>query len=467
MWTSSYKGETCGRTKIAKHKVTRPLKQGGLGLINPEHAATTSVLSSIASLFRHCFNNPTCMFNSLEYVTEENKTDGMAALNGANLPTIRHIFRNAFPPRANSIFEPRPAEGKHAGYSLPEVLNKLERDEHLVLLAPTYNHSKEPTGNLFIQPLETETLRKFGQPDALPNIASLCRKIKPKSFDIRVNSVELNALADGPQKTNLIQLRENVARSLGSRAETPLVMSTLTRRNTYLETWGIRIAHPEPQDNLFETIKQGISRIFRKQTLQDGPEQFVPDSYRTRIADQIDVPRDHQLYKRSYVPLTYQSVPAIIRSNHLEYLNRTMNSRTKQVAMNMPADDHCNHCGVRASTDHVLNECVLATLHRKIFTSFFTLKGWRQPLLREDTFHAFFWWPEQIWSNAQYRQLFTMWAVLRHHAQILEVGSNSLCSKSFHRVQKSGHGCSTLTHEAGLGTVRIRSRGVEVLWPLL
>ena len=115
MWTSTYRGESYGRPKIAKHKVTRPLKQGGLGLINPKHAATTSALSSIGSLFRHCFNNPTCMFNALEYVTEDTKVDGMAALNGANFPTLRHIFRNAFPPRADSIFD-----------SLPWVLDKLE-----------------------------------------------------------------------------------------------------------------------------------------------------------------------------------------------------------------------------------------------------------------------------------------------------------------------------------------------------
>ena len=147
------------------------------------------------------------------------------------------------PPRADSIFE-----------SLPGVLDKLEQDEHLALLAPTYNHSKEPTGDLFVQPLESETLRKFGQPDALPNVASICRKITRKTFDIRFNSVELNALADGPQKTNLIQLRENIARSLGRRAETPLVMATLTRRNTHLETWGLRIGQPEPQDNLLESM---------------------------------------------------------------------------------------------------------------------------------------------------------------------------------------------------------------------
>ena len=80
--------------------------------------------------------------------------------------------------------------------------------------------------------------------------------------------------------------------------------------------------------------------------------------------------------------------------------------------MNMQADALCHHCDVRASTDHVLNECVLATLYRRILTTFFTRKGWRQPLLREDLFHSFFWWPQQIWSNSQYRQLFTVWAVL-------------------------------------------------------
>ena len=91
MWTGTYKGESYGRPKIAKHKVTRPLKQGGLGLINPEHAATTATLSSIGSLFRHCYNNPTCMLNAIEYVTEKTKVDCMVVLNGANILPLRHI----------------------------------------------------------------------------------------------------------------------------------------------------------------------------------------------------------------------------------------------------------------------------------------------------------------------------------------------------------------------------------------
>ena len=243
------------------------------------------------------------MLNAIEYVTEKTKKDYMVVLNGANILSLKHIYRNVFPPRADSIFK-----------SLPKVLNQLELDEHLVLLAPTYKHSREATRALFAQPLETETLRKFGQPGALPNVASICKKITRKTYDIKTNSVELDALADGPQKDNLIQLRKNIAQSLGRRADSPLVMATHTRRNTHLETWGLRIGHPESQDKLFETIKHGISRIFCKQSLQDGPEQFIPDSYNTRQADQIDVPRDPQLYKLSYTPLTYQSVPAIIRS---------------------------------------------------------------------------------------------------------------------------------------------------------
>ena len=108
----------------------------------------------------------------------------MVVLNGANILPLRHIFRNAFPPHAGSIFE-----------SLPGVLNQLEQDKHLALLAPTYKHSKESTRALFVQPLETETLRKFGQADALPNVASICKKIARKTFDIRFNFVELDALA--------------------------------------------------------------------------------------------------------------------------------------------------------------------------------------------------------------------------------------------------------------------------------
>ena len=167
------------------------------------------------------------------------------------------------PPRADSIFE-----------SLPGVLDQLEQDEHLALLAPTYNHSKESTRDLFVQSLESETLRKFGQPDALPNVASICKKVTRKAFDIRFNSVELNALADGPQKTNLIQLRENIARSLGRRAETPLVMATLTRRNTHLETWGpARKSVPDHKTRHKQDIAQadspGRTRTIHAGLLQD------------------------------------------------------------------------------------------------------------------------------------------------------------------------------------------------------
>ena len=114
-------------------------------------------------------------------------------------------------------------------------------------------------------------------------------------------------------------------------------------------------------------------------------------------------------------------MPALIRLSHLEYLHRLMNSRTKQASMNMPVDNLCHHCGVRASTDHVLNECILATLYRQILTKFFTSKGWKQPLLKEDLFHSFFWWPANIWNNIQYRQLFTVWGILRHHAHEVDL----------------------------------------------
>ena len=56
-----------------------------------------------------------------------------------------------------------------------------------------------------------------------------------------------------------------------------------------------------------------------------------------------------------------------------------------------------------------------------MLSNIFTSKGWTQPLLREDLFHSFFWWPEQIWSNSQYRQLFTVWGVLRHHAHEVDL----------------------------------------------
>ena len=89
--------------------------------------------------------------------------------------------------------------------------------------------------------------------------------------------------------------------------------------------------------------------------LKDETEKFVPESYFSRLRDLVDVPQNPKLYKLVYEPLKYQCIPAVIRSHHLEYLHHSMNSRTKQVAMNKLEDNLCHHCGTRATTDHVLN----------------------------------------------------------------------------------------------------------------
>ena len=89
--------------------------------------------------------------------------------------------------------------------------------------------------------------------------------------------------------------------------------------------------------------------------------------------------------------------------------------------MNKLEDNLCHHCGTRATTDHVLNECILATLYKRVFIEFFNSQEWSQPLLREDLFHSYFWWPANIWNKDQYRQIFTVWGILRHHAHEVDL----------------------------------------------
>ena len=81
--------------------------------------------------------------------------------------------------------------------------------------------------------------------------------------------------------------------------------------------------------------------------------------------------------------------------------------------------------------------------------------------MREDLFHSFFWWPEQIWSNSQYRQLFTVWAVLRHYAHEVDLLPRISRFQAVHFAAKGGTGYNRAAMVAQKRHMRLASELCE------
>ena len=100
-----------------------------------------------------------------------------------------------------------------------------------------------------------------------------------------------------------------------------------------LETIGMQLLYA------YKEVNQVIKRSFRGTALIDNPDEFIPNSYNTRVCDNENVPRETRFFKFSYKMLKSSDAPASSRSFHPEYLHRSLNSRTKHEAMNITGAD--------------------------------------------------------------------------------------------------------------------------------
>ena len=156
----------------------------------------------------------------------------------------------------------------------------------------------------------------------------------------------------------------------------------------------------------YQEINQAIERIFRGTAWIDNPESFIPNSYNTRLRDNEEVPREARYFKASYKMLKCSDIPASSRSFHLEYLHRSLNSRSKHKAMNiMNADAFCVHCTSTATSSHVLNWCILAKITQKVITEYCKHKGYKHNLLSDKAYLSFLWWEPKIMDYNTYKEI--------------------------------------------------------------
>ena len=80
------------------------------------------------------------------------------------------------------------------------------------------------------------------------------------------------------------------------------------------------------------------------------------------------------------------------------------------------ANDFCTHCSETATSSHVVNDCIIAQLSKKLIMDYFRHKEWDARILYEETYLEFFWWEPKALDYATYKQIFLVWAEVRRHA---------------------------------------------------
>ena len=103
-----------------------------------------------------------------------------------------------------------------------------------------------------------------------------------KSLHLTQNNPNLEKILDPEEKRKLIQLRIKIQAEMGSRAKNPFRNAAASYYTA--ATWGMRLT------TSYKEITAGIKRLFKNTSSACNPEDFIPQSYFTRIKDGVNYP---------------------------------------------------------------------------------------------------------------------------------------------------------------------------------
>ena len=87
------------------------------------------------------------------------------------------------------------------------------------------------------------------------------------------------------------------------------------------------------------------------------------------------------------------------------------------MAMGKPqANNYCIHCSDTATSSHVLNDCIIMQMAKKLMKEYFRHKEWNSLILYEDTYLEYMWWEPKALDHNTYKQVWLVWTEVRRHA---------------------------------------------------
>ena len=336
VWENMYQDKRSMRKRIALKNITRPVTQGGLGIAHPLNTAALSLISSVIAVATHTIRYPGSSLGMMFFSTKL-----VNLFMGFNSKTFTRILALLKP-----LFE---GGGDEIIQRAIKVLQIAELDTGVLWSAPTILHSKESNQfELFYKTTWSEADQRRVDGGTFPTAASLCSQRDGQLFPEELN--EEVEEADEVTRKRLKSIHRELKLAVGTKPVKKTTSMGLT--------WGQRLMENP------KFLKTALKRSAKKALHPD--DDYTPPAYLTRLRDGETVPSKDD-FVRSYRWASDSRIPSILRSFHLEYLNRTLLSNTKLNNMKVhdPPPPNCHICRTPANTHHMVNGCVMPRMWRQ------------------------------------------------------------------------------------------------------
>ena len=325
------------RAKIAAERLEFPLRAGGLGLWNPSRRATTSFLSAFtnavafinyndqSNLSKICANHGISMYKF------------MLSLGSYSLQETPAFFSIFYPSSTvKNLFKAR------------EMLLKIEKHPWFFYRSSLQYSVYASTGMARLFRLTKEECAYLAH-EGVVSVGDLLDRTPTGNGHFMFKSTLNPRLLDNniDLSPRIIDIAKNIVSNV-SKIMPVNRMQIFGDKPFRLPIKPI-FYHATFSDKAF------FSKVSRR-LLFDETNNLYPPALNTRIRDNVET-YDPQIIMESFEKLLRAKIPLKLKSFHVEFIYRTLPSRSKLFSFGIAQSYLCGRCVEKADTEHILYYC--------------------------------------------------------------------------------------------------------------
>ena len=325
------------RAKIAAERLEFPLRAGGLGIWNPSRRATTSFLSAFTNAVSFINYNQQ---SNLAKICENygiSMYKFMLSLGSFSLQETPIFF---------SIFYP--ASTVENLFKAREMLTKIEKHPWFFYRSSLQYSIYASTGMARLFRLTKEECTYLSMAGVVSIGDLLDRTPMGKGRFMFKSTLNPKLLDDNVDLSpRIIDIAKNIVNNVSK------IMPV--NRMQIFDDKPFRFSIKPVFYHATFSDKAFFSKVARR-LLFDETENFYPPALETRIRDNIET-YDQQVIMESFEKLLRAKIPLKLKSFHVEFIYRTLPSRSKLFKFGIAQSYLCGRCMEKADTEHVLYYC--------------------------------------------------------------------------------------------------------------
>ena len=335
------------RTRIAWNRVTLPLSRGGLDLWHPAEQADACWINHLVQFLKFIHDHPDSLANKLLQFSDVDISPALASLGSKSIKNLKKLKKIFFPPSATHNLD-----------KFSKFFEKLEEDPASFQACPI-NQNKFESDLFKFTSSEIHDLA-----DCSPPLVSIGRILKKQSIGDKF--IYLQELDPDIETYNLshaiICKLKNIIQNLPEKCFSNFIAQN--KKKFFQRT------QPFFMQFCFYDRRYFSKAIKRFHFLEND---CMPPAITTRIKDNIDFPTT-ETFMSSFEKILNMKIQSKFKSFQLEYLNRTLVSKSKLFHFKQTDSKLCSKCDVVSNTEHALYYCYMPFKFADLLVTFLDKK---------------------------------------------------------------------------------------------